>query len=150
MNDQNTAELSIGVSEHAESDAEFLALRADVRCRGFCGRTFFTMARRDIDLFVADAAGLPTKSRDSALFLGGWEKTEQPMRLELARAGLSDRFVARVRIAANGPRSDQWNRVETDFIAPADGFREFLDSLTGLARATETIANLVGDADDIA
>jgi hypothetical protein len=138
------------VDDQAASDAEFLALRAEVGCRGFNGRTTFTMARRDITLFVADANGLSTGSNDLALFLGGWEKTEQPVRIEVARAGLSGRFIARVHIAANGPRSDQWNRVETDFIAAPEELRQFLRSLQGLADATQRSASLIGDADDIA
>jgi len=150
MTQHNVAELSIGVSDHSASDADFLALRAEVRCRGFNGQTTFTMARRDIDLFVDDATALTTNARDSALFLGGWEKADQPMRLELARAGLSGRFVARVRIAASGPRSDQWNRVETDFIAAPAEFNAFLEGLRGLAATSQPAASLVGDADDIA
>ena len=150
MTQQHVAELSIGVNEHAASDADFLALRADVHCRGFSGRTTFTTARRDIDLFVADAAALLTHATDSALFLGGWEKAGQPLRLELARAGLSGRFVARVKIAASGPRSDQWNRVETDFIAEPAQFNAFLDGLRGLATTAQSRASLVGDADDVA
>ena len=150
MTQQNLAELSIGASDHSASDADFVALRAEVRCRGFSGLTTFTMARRDINLFVGDAADLTTTARDSALFLGGWEKADQPLRLEIARAGLSGRFVARVRIAAAGPRSDQWNRVETDFIASPLELEAFLDGLRGLAAASQSPAKLVGDADDIA
>jgi hypothetical protein len=150
MTQPNVAELSIGVSDHAQSDPDFLALRADVRCRGFTGRTTFTMARRDINLFVGDATALATHTGDSALFLGGWEKTEQPFRLEVARAGLSERFVARVRMAASGPRPDQWNRVETDFIAPPEAFAAFLDELRDLAASSRPDVTLIGDADDIA
>ena len=151
MTQPNVAELSIGVSDHAASDADFLALRAEVRCRGFCGHTAFTMARRDINLFVADAAGLSANSTDSALFLGGWDKGDQPpLRLQLARAGLSERFVARIRMSMSGPRTDQWNRVETDFIAAPSEFNAFLDGLRGLAEAAQTIASLVGDPDAIA
>lgn len=143
------AELSIGVSEHGASDADFLSLRAEIRCRGFSGHTTFTMARRDIGLFVADAAELTTNAADSALLLGGWEKAEQPLRVQLARAGLTGRFVARVRIATSGPRTDQWNRVETDFIATADDFNAFVNGLRDLASSARTSASLVGDADDI-
>ena len=150
MNQLNVAELSIGVSDHAQSDPDFLALRAEVRCRGFSGRTTFTMARRDIHLFVSDANALTTNAADSALFLGGWEKADQPLRLELARAGLSGRFVARVRMAATGPRPDQWNRVETDFIAPPEAFTAFLDGLRDLAASSRPDVTLIGDADDIA
>ena len=150
MTASNTAKLAIGVSDHAESDGDFLALRAEVRCRGFSGQTAFTMARRDIDLFVADAAGLTTNVTDSALLLGGWEKADQPLRLQLARAGLSGRFVARIRIATSGPRTDQWNRVETDFVASPDDFTAFVDGLRGLAASTQASANLVGDAEEIA
>jgi hypothetical protein len=150
MTNPNTAELSIGVSEHAATDADFLALRADVRCRGFSGVTLFVMARRDINLFAADAGALMTHSSDSALLLGGFEKADQPLRLQLTRAGLSGKFVARVRIATNGPRSDQWNRVETEFIAPADAFKAFVDGLRALANSANTNAVLIGDADDVA
>jgi hypothetical protein len=149
MTQPGIAELSIEVSDHAVSDADFIALRAEVRCRGFCGRTAFTMARRDITLFLADATALPTHAGDSALLLGGWEKAEQPLRLQLARSGLSGKFVARVRIATSGPRTDQWNRVETDFVAAPAEFNAFVDGLRGLASAAQTTASLVGDADDI-
>jgi len=149
MTQSSTAELSIGVSEHAASDADFLALRAEIRCRGFSGHTAFTMARRDISLFIADAAALTANASDSALLLGGWEKAEQPLRVQLARAGLTGRFVARVRIATNGPRTDQWNRVETDFVATSDDFDAFVNGLRDVARSARTSASLVGDADDI-
>ena len=151
MTQPNVAELSIGVSDHAVSDADFLALRAEVRCRGFSGQTAFVAARRDINLFVADAAALSSKSSDSALFLGGWDKGDQPpLRLQVARAGLSERFVARIRISTSGPRTDQWNRVETDFIAAPIELNAFLDGLRALADAAQTTASLIGDPDDIA
>jgi hypothetical protein len=151
MTDPNVAELSIGLSDHAASDGDFLALRADVRCRGFSGHTAFVMARRDINLFVADARGLSSKTTDSALFLGGSDKGDQPpLRLQLARAGLSDRFIARIRISTSGPRTDQWNRVETDFISAPAEFNAFLEGLRGLAGSSTPTASLVGDPDDIA
>lgn len=149
MTPPNTAQLSISVSDHAASDADFVALRAEVHCHGFSGQTAFTMARRDINLFVADAAALTTHASDSALLLGGWEKADQPLRLQLARAGLSGRFIARIRIASSGPRSDQWNRVETDFIAKPAEFNAFVDAFRGLASSATTSASLVGDAEDV-
>jgi hypothetical protein len=150
MTQPNAGELSISASEHAASDADFVALKAEVQCRGFGGHTVFTMARRDIDLFVADAAGLSTNDTDSALLLGGWEKADQPLRLQLARAGLSGKFIARIRVATSGPRSDHRNRVETEFIAASGGINAFLDGLRALATSARARATLVGDADDIA
>ena len=145
----SSAELSIGVNDQGTSDADFLALRAEVNCRGFSGRTAFIAARRDIALFIADAASLSSSNSDSALLLGGWEKAEQPLRLQLTRAGLSGQFIARVRVATNGPRTDQWNRVETDFVAPADAFTAFVEGLGRVSSGAATSATLTGDADAI-
>lgn len=149
MTQPDTAQLTITASDHAASDADFVALRAEVHCRGFSGRTSFTMARRDINLFVADAAALITNATDSALLLGGWEKADQPLRLQLARAGLSGRFIARIRIATSGPLSDQWNRVETEFVAKPDDFNRFVESFRGVAGSDTTSASLMGDPDDV-
>ena len=86
MTTTTLAELSIGVNDQGASDADFLALRADVNCRGFSGHTAFVMARRDISLFAAEAKSLAGNAADSALLLGGFEKAEQPLRIQLTRA----------------------------------------------------------------
>src|SRR5947209_9859680 len=103
--------LTLGFNENAANDAEFLGLRAAIACRGFAGHTEVTIARRDIQRFLDDAEKLPSNASDSALLVGGWDRIEQRLRVQIARAGLSGKFIARVRIATTGPRADQWNRV---------------------------------------
>src|SRR5205085_2738787 len=137
--------------EDLPSDADFVGLRASVACRGFSGHTEFTIARRDVRRFLADVATLRSNASDAALLVGGWDRAEQRLRLEIVRAGLSGQFVARVRIAATGPRGDQWNRVETEFITPPQALTAFLDSLARLTTHSESAdASLMGDADMIA
>jgi hypothetical protein len=149
MNQPPLAELSLGVNQHGTSDSDFLALYAEVDCRGFSGITQFVSARRDLKLFAIEASALATNTADSALLLGGFEKAEQPLRLHLTRAGRSGHFTARVRIATSGPRSDQWNRVETEFIVPPEAFSHFIDALGRLADGHATLSTLTGDVDAI-
>jgi len=150
MTKTGVAQLTIAISDHASSDAGFVALRAAVACRGFTGHTEFISTRRDLLLFVDDASDLATHATNAALLLGGWENSEQPLRLHVARAGLSRNFAAVIRITTNGPRSDQWNRVETEFIAAPDALTAFLDGLRDLASGAGSSATLTGDADAIA
>jgi hypothetical protein len=150
MTPPTVAEFLIDVNEDAAIDVDFLALRAEVSCRGFSGQTAFTMARRDINRFVADAVSLSSNAADSALLLGGFEKAEQPLRFQLTRAGLSGQFTARVRVATSGPRSDQWNRVETEFVTAPEALAAFLDGLRNLANGDASAATLAGDSDAVA
>ena len=151
-NDVTTAaECTIRFSEILASDADFVALAASVACRGFTGRTDFTMARRDVHRFVGETQSLQSDASDSALLLGGWEKGEERLRLQIVRAGRSGQFAARVRITAMGPRSDQCNRVDTEFVVARDALGLFLRGLERLASdATGEPASLSGDPDAIA
>ncbi len=150
MTKTGVAQLTIAISDHASSDAGFVALSAAVACRGFAGRTEFVSARRDLLLFVDDATDLATHAANAALLLGGWENSEQPLRLHIARAGLSRDFASRIRVAANGPRSDQWTYIETEFIAAPEALVAFLDAVRDLANGAGVSATLTGDADAIA
>jgi hypothetical protein len=145
-----TASVTLRFNEDLASDADFFGLHASVACRGFTGHTQFTIARRDVRRFLDDAANLPSNASDSALLLGGWDHTEERLRLQIARAGLSGQFIARVRIATTGPRADQWNRVETEFIAPPVALSAFMESLAQLvAEQGRPSASLTGDADAV-
>ena len=150
MPETGVAQLTIAISDHASSDAGFIGLSASVACRGFTGHTQFVSARRDLHLFVDDATDLATNAPNAALLLGGWENSEQPLRLHLAHAGLSRAFSASIRIATNGARSDQWNRVETEFIVAPEMLTAFLSELRDLANGAGNSATLTGDADAIA
>lgn len=145
------AEFTVSIPAGANGDADFVALGATVACRGFSGRTSFTISRRDVDRFLADAANLASTSSDNAQLLGGWDDAEERLRLRVTRAGVSGQFIARVRIATTGPREDQWNRVETEFVCPPAALVAFLGDLTRLvARRELASACLSGDADVIA
>jgi hypothetical protein len=144
------ARVTLRFNEDLAADADFFGLHASVACRGFSGHTEFTVARRDVQRFLNDAANLPSNTSDSALLLGGWDHAEERLRLQIARAGLSGQFVARVRIATTGPRADQWNRVETEFIAPPVALSAFMESLARLvADQGSPSASLTGDAEAI-
>ena len=146
-----TADFTLSSSQHSADDADFVNMLATVACRGFSGRTAFIIARRDVDRFLADAAHLSTNASDSAQLLGGWDDAEERLRLRITRAGLSDQFTARVRIATTGPREDQWNRVETEFVCAPAALATFLSDLTGLVAQERTAnASLAGDAEVIA
>jgi hypothetical protein len=146
-----TADFTLSRPDDSASDAEFVDLNASVACRGFSGRTAFTVARRDVERFLGDAANLSSQTSDTAQLLGGWDDAEERLRLRITRAGLSGQFTARVRIAMTGPREEQWNRVETEFVCPPVALQTFLGDLTRLvARADASKARLTGDAEAIA
>jgi hypothetical protein len=107
------------------------------------------VARRDVHRFVADTERLRGDSADSALLLGGLEKGEERLRMQIVRAGRSGQYAARVRINASGPRSDQVSRVETEFVVAPDALSDFLRGLAQLADDTSQTALLSGDADAI-
>jgi hypothetical protein len=146
-----TADFTLSSSQHATDDADFVSMLATVACRGFSGRTSFTIARRDVDRFLADAANLSTTTSHSAQLLGGWDDAEERLRLRITRAGVSGQLMARVRIATTGPREDQWNRVETEFVCAPAALASFLSDLTGLVtQQRSATASLAGDAEVIA
>jgi hypothetical protein len=146
-----TADFTISLPNDSTADADFVGLNASVDCRGFRGRTEFTISRRDLDRFLAEAAHLSDMSSDSAQLLGGWDDAEERLRLRITRAGVSGQFIARVRIATTGPREEQWNRVETEFICPSASLATFLTQLSQLvAQRRAAGASLAGDADAIA
>ena len=130
-----TADFRITLDEYQSNDAatgDFLDVRAAVACRGFGGATDFCISRRDVDRFLGDIAGIRAETGDSAQLLGGWDDAEERLRLKITRAGLSNGFVARVRIATTGPREDQWNRVETEFVCPLESMSAFEADLARL------------------
>ena len=149
-----TAEFTLSLDEYERNDTatgDFLNFRAAVSCRGFTGQTAFWVARRDIDAFIVDLAALGHGGSDCAQLLGGWEEAEERLRLRIMNAGRSGQFSSHVRIASTGPRQDQWNRVETDFICPPDGLSEFLAGLRRLVdQRARGDAVLAGDPEAIA
>ncbi len=151
MTGSSRAELTLRVDESLVRDVDFVGVRADVQCRGFSGHTSFTIARRDLHRFMSDAAGLASDASDLASLRGGWNDVEDHLRLELARTRRAGPFVARIRLATTGPRADQWNRVQTEFVVPASAIGTFVDALSRLVtdeRAPH--ASLVGDAEVVA
>ena len=147
------ADLRLTLNEYQADpeSADFLAVRAGVACRGFSGETGFWISRRDVDRFLGDIAGIRDLSGHSAQLLGGWDDSEERLRLKITRAGLSNGFVARVRIATTGPRGDQWNRVETEFVCPLESMLAFeldLGRLVGEQKPGMVV--LSGDAEAIA
>lgn len=148
--DFTTADFTLSVHEDRRAPAaseEFLDLQARVDCRGFSGRTTFTISRRDVDRFLADAANLSAKTSDAAQLLGGWDDAEERLRFKVTRAGLSGQFVARIRIATTGPR-DEWNRVETEFVCPPHALSAFLSDLSRLVGdRAGSAASLAGDSE---
>ena len=149
-----TADFTLQLQQDDTNDpgpGEFLDVEASVACRGFGGRTDFSISRRDVDRFLADATSLPSKASDASKLLGGWDDAEERLRLEITRAGLSGSYVARVRIATTGPREEQWNRVETEFICPPEALSAFLTDLARLVdERAKGIAVLRGDSEAIA
>src|SRR5262252_3055345 len=133
-----TAAFTIDRPSAPAPDAEFVDLNATVDCRGFRGRTEFTISRRDVDRFLADATCLSDMSSNSAQLLGGWDDAEERLRLLITRAGVSGQFVARVRIATTGPREEQWNCVETEFVCPPASLATFLTDLSQLVAQRRT------------
>jgi len=148
-----TADFRIAVNEYQTdpATADFLDVRAEVACRGFGGQTGFCISRRDLDRFLGDIAGIRELTSDSAQLLGGWDDAEERLRLRITRAGSSNGFLARVRIATTGPRSDQWNRVETEFICPLESILAFeLDLGRLVGERKPGVVVLSGDAQAIA
>ena len=147
----SAADCTLRFSETLVSDAEFVGLHASVACRGFTGRTDFTIARRDVQRFVGETERVRSDASDSALLLGGLEKGEERMRMQVVRAGRSGQFTARVRVAAAGPRSDQISRVETEFVVAPEALAAFLQGLERLiSDQNSESASLSGDADAVA
>ena len=144
-----TADFTLSVLEAQRAADDFMDLGASVSCRGFSGTTSFTISRRDVDRFLADAANLSSNASDTAQLLGGWDDVEERLRFSVTRAGVSGQFVARVRIATTGPRSDQWSRVETEFVCRPEALSSFL---TGIARldGPDSAALLAGDSGAVA
>ena len=148
-----TADFRLTLSEYRANPAspDFLDVRADVACRGFSGQTGFSISRRDVDRFLGDIAGIRDMTGDLAQLLGGWDDSEERLRLRITRAGLSNGFLARVRIASTGPREDQWNRVETEFVCPLASMLAFeLDLGRLLGEQKPGMVVLSGDAQTIA
>jgi hypothetical protein len=130
---------------------DFLEARAAIVCRGFAGHTAFSIARRDLDAFATDLAGVCDARSDAALLLGGWDNREQRLRLEVTPAGPFGQFRAHVRIADAGPRTDQWQHVETEFVLTPDTVSAFMADLQQLIDGRKTgDAKLIGDPDAIA
>ena len=101
-----TADFKLSVDQANDpTSAGFLDAQAAVDCRGFSGRTAFVISRRDVERFLEDIAKMRSTTSDSAQLLGGWDDAEERLRLKVTRAGLSDGFLARVRIAIAGPRA---------------------------------------------
>ena len=131
---------------HLEPDAPdgFVDASADVSCRGFGGRTRFTIARRDLDAFARDVAALERGDADVAHLIGGWEAAAERLRLSVTRAGATGggSFAARVQVADIGARTDQWDRADTEFACG----REALEAFVGtLASGKPGDARLSGD-----
>jgi len=148
-----TADFSLTVGQYQANpgSADFLDVRAAVACRGFSGETGFSISRRDVDRFLGDIASIRDLTGHSAQLLGGWDDSEERLRLKITRAGLSNGFVARVRIATTGPRGDEWNRVETEFVCPLESMLAFeldLGRLVGEQKPGMVV--LSGDAEAIA
>jgi hypothetical protein len=121
---------------------DFVDVVASVSCRGFAGSTRFSIARRDLVAFASDVAALERGANDLAQLLGGWEAAEERLRLKVTRAGTSGLFAARIRLASLGARTDQWDKVETQFVCDRAALTRFVEQLA--ARKT---AALSGDED---
>ena len=133
------------------SSDEFLEASASVACRGFAGESRFAVAWRDLASFAEELRALREAKRDTAQLLGGWDTVEERLRLRVTPAGLSGQFCARIHIAQTGPRSDQWNRVDTEFICSPDALSAFLTELDELiVQRSRTQPRLFGDPGAIA
>lgn len=126
---------------------DFVDVTAGVSCRGFAGATRFTIARRDLAAFAAEVAAVRRREADLAQLIGGWDTAEERLRLRVTRAGNTDSWSIRVRVASPGARTDQWDRAETQFVCSADAVTTFADALTS---GTANSAQLVGDAESTA
>ena len=125
----------------------FVEASADVSCRGFGGRTRFTIARRDLEAFARDVAALERGDANVAQLIGGWDAVAERLRLSVTRAGATGEFTARVRVADIGARADQWERAETQFVCAGDALDAFVVSLTS-GKAHD--ARLAGDPESTA
>lgn len=125
----------------AESQ-DFLDATVGVSCRGFVGATRFTIARRDLAAFAREVAALQSGQGDAARLVGGWDAAQERLRVHVTRAGTTGLCAIRVRVAsaAGGPKTDQWDRVETEFLCAAEAAGAFADAL---AAASST--RLLGD-----
>lgn len=121
---------------------DFLDATVGLSCRGFAGATRFTIARRDLAAFAREVAALRRGESDAARLVAGWDAAQERLRLHVTRAGTTGRCAIRVRVAsaAGGPKSDQWDRVETEFLSTAQAAAAFADALAA-ANSTQ----LLGD-----
>ncbi len=122
---------------------DFLDATVGVSCRGFSGAARFTIARRDLAAFARDVAALQRGQVDVAQLVGGWDAAQERLRLVVTRGGISGSCAVRVGVANPGPRTDQWDRVETQFVSTADSITAFASALESGANA----AQLLGDAE---
>jgi hypothetical protein len=135
----------------ADASSDFLDAAAEVSSRDFAGRTRFTIARRDIAAFAADVNALQRHDIDLAQLLGGWDAAEERLRLRLTRAGTTELYTVRARVADTVPGSGHWDRVETQFVCTARALSEFLGVVERIASAGTTVeATLPGDSDPVA
>ncbi len=126
---------------------DFVDATVGVSCRGFAGASRFTIARRDLAAFSRDVTALAQGDADIAQLLGGWDAAAERLRLRVMRAGTTGSFAVSIRIANTGPRGDQWDRVETQFICAGDALASFADTL---ASGEHTSVQLLGDAESAA
>ena len=143
-----SAHFTFSLREPATS--EFLDVRASVSCRGYAGETTFSVARRDLAAFIAEADALREARTTVAQLIGGWDTASERLRLGVRPAGTSGQFHARINVAATGPRTDSWQRVETDFVCSPAQMSDFLRALSDLLTGVTSDAVLVGDAAAIA
>jgi hypothetical protein len=125
---------------------DFLDATVGVSCRGYCGATRFTIARRDLAAFAGDVDALRRGERDAAQLVAGWDAAQERLRFVVTRAGTTASCAIRVRVASTGPRTDQWDRVETQFVSALDAVTAFAQALTSGANSAE----LLGDEDSTA
>ena len=145
------ADFTLRVSDELTADADFIGVRASVTSRGFSGLTTFTIARRDIQRFLTDAASVRDSDAKLAVLLGGWNDLEEYLRVQIAPTRATRQFVVRVRMATPGLRADHWSRVDTEFVAEAAGLTTFLEELTRFATSDGAAsASLQGVAETIA
>jgi len=135
------------VTDGPGASEDFVDVTAGVSCRGFAGATRFTIARRDLAAFAAEVAALRRREADVAQLIGGWDTAEERLRLRVTRAGNTDSWAIRVRVASPGARTDQWDRAETQFVCSADAVTAFATALTS---GDANSAQLIGDAESTA
>lgn len=134
------ADFTLHVSDALTTDADFIGVRARVDARGFSGLTSFTIARRDVQRFLADSGAVRSGSAELAVLRGGWNDLEEHLRVQIARMRAGGQFVVRVRMATPGLRADYWSRVDTEFVVDGAAFTAFLDALSRFA-ATDGVAS---------